>query len=283
MQKEKKIRICVTGATGFIGESLIEYIDKEFKDANYEILIFKGNLLNKLDILNFFNENRNIDKVLYLVGTFSANFNELININVLALNNMLEAMAEFNIKSIIYTSTGAVYGEPILEHSKEDDELNPNTLYGLSKKMAEDTLIYYEKLGLINYIILRLPNVYGKLNKKGVIFNFINGIKESKIVAINGNGLQTRNFLYIDDLCSLIVLLFDYNKKSDIFNVSFPQKYSLLDLVSILSKYYDFSVKYIQNDNTNNLKDLSLDINKIKKKLNWHPIYSLEDGLKKLL
>lgn len=265
MTKNKKIKICVTGYSGFIGSRLANYAKGI---EHVELVPFKGDLLSKEDIALFFGENKDIDQIIHLVGAFSGTLGDLVNINVVALGNLLEAAVAEGIKKIIYTSTGAVYGEPVGTASKEDDPLNPNTLYGLSKKYAEECLLYYSKNHSIDFVVLRFPNVYGGGSTKGVVYNFLTDIEEKGEITVFGDGEQSRNFLHVQDACKAIMLAVDY-RGSGIFNISNPGKTSINDLIQLLSKKYDFSVNY--KPGNNNLKDLLLDIAKAKKELGFMP------------
>lgn len=85
-----------------------------------------------------------------------------MQMNFQTTKNLLEVANEFGVKKIIFTSTGATYGEPILSESFESDFQSPNTWYGLSKKFGEELIQYYSQNFGFTSVILRYPNVYGK-------------------------------------------------------------------------------------------------------------------------
>ena len=258
-----KIRICVTGSTGFIGTNLISYLTT---NEEVEIVPFVGDIFVEEEIRKFFASNKKIDQIIHLVGGFFGDFEDLVKINVTALEKLLKIAEENGVKKIIYTSTGAVYGEPIGETSKENDNLCPNTKYGLSKKMAEAVVNFYAQNSHMIGIVLRFPNVYGPGNNKGVINNFLEGIKSNGQITINGDGTQSRNFLHVSDACQAIEKSIFYSK-SDIFNISNPHKISINDVVALLKSKHQFKIKFAPSNN--NLKDLLLDTTKAEKKLNF--------------
>lgn len=261
----ERLRVCVTGSNGFVGQNLTEIL---LKENNIEIIPFVGDLLVKEETDNFFQSHKDIDQVVHLVGGFFGSFEDLVKVNVIALGNLLEALVENKIGKIIFTSTGAVYGEPIEAESKETDPLSPNTLYGLSKKYAEECIEYYADNFDLEYVILRFPNVYGAGNNKGVIYNFVSNIKEKGEITVYGDGTQSRNFLHVSDACQAIKLAINY-QKSDVFNISNSHKFSINDIVEILKQNYKFKVTHLPANN--NLKDLLLNIDKASKLLEFKP------------
>ena len=200
-------------------------------------------------------------------------------------------MKDLGLKNVIFASTGAVYGEPINQKSYEGDELLPTSLYGLSKKYSEDLLKYYFKNKNLNIIVLRFPNVYGSGNQKGVVFNFIESIKIKKSVLLEGDGSEKRNFLFIDDaVTSIIISLkkFDSNSHTpsffDVINISDEKLYSIKDFISILKNLgLSFEIKKSELSNQNTIKTLSLDNQKMRELLDWSPEVSFEQGITKIL
>ncbi|MEI7426057.1 MAG: NAD(P)-dependent oxidoreductase [Candidatus Moraniibacteriota bacterium] len=261
----EKIKVCITGHDGFIGTNLLRLL-KENDDV--QVVPFVGDLLKKEDVKAFFNKNKNIKQIIHLVGAFFGGFDDLFRLNVLTMYNLLNVASQNSVEKIIFTSSGAVYGEPIGTESFENDSSKPNTDYGLAKKITEDVVFYFYDKYKLDYIILRFPNVYGNGNKSGVIFNFTKDIEEKGEITVCGDGNQSRNFLNVSDACGAIEKSIFY-KKSGIFNISNPIKTSIDDLVKIFQEKYKFKIKRKEADN--DLKDLLLSIDKAKKELGFSP------------
>lgn len=261
---QRKINIAVTGWQGFIGTNLLQRLKK---NSDLKLLLFEGDLLKNSDLEYFFNRNKKIDQIIHLAGAFSNDFNVLYKINVLALENLMKIASQRGVKKIIFTSSGAVYGEPRGKVSKETDELAPNTLYGLTKLFAEELVRYHKLSDNIDYTILRFSNVYGG-SDHGVIANFLDSIKKKNRITIFGDGNQTRNFLHVSDACRAIEKAI-YHIGSGTFNISNPGKISINEIAKILKKKYRFEIEY--QPANNNLKDLLLDTKKASQKLGFRP------------
>jgi UDP-glucose 4-epimerase len=275
------MKIGIIGASGFIGGHLMERLKET---SGWEAVMFNGDLLNISDIEKFFEGNKGMDQLVNLAGIFFGDFETLLSINVIAFNNLLSIAVKHGIKKVIYASTGAVYGEPIRERSKEDDVLCPNTLYGLSKMYGEKCLEYYSQLHRFNFVILRFSNVYGPSNAKGVIYSFLDSIKKENKLIIFGDGEQRRNFLHISDAVGAIISSLGYGGKSQIFNIADKDIYSLNDLVDIIrTAGLGFNVEYKLADTSNSLQSLSEDISMAMEILNWKPLVRLDDGIKNLM
>ena len=262
--------IGVTGAKGFIGT----YLVREMNRLGLDTKIFDGNLSDIGSVDSFL---EGCDMIIHLAGNLSNNFGDLLEANVMGTHNLVESSKRHHLKKIIFTSSGAVYGEPINGNiSYESDVPSPNTLYGLSKLYAEE----YLNFSGISYTILRFPNVYGPGNKKGVIYNFIKSINESGRVNILGSGDQKRNFLYVEDAVDALIKSIDLIETKEIFNIADDSLYSILDVVSEMRKQgLNFEVEYHEADKTNQLKVLSEDIQKAYSILKWKPQVSLPQGL----
>lgn len=269
--------IAITGAEGFIGRKLCE----SFKEKNIPFIPFKGNLLSEKDVKDFFSSN-SFETIIHLVGSFDLPFTNLMQKNVMTTGTLLEIGRKYNLKKIVYTSSGAVYGEPSKKKSKETDSVSVNTLYGLSKIFAENIIQYYEKNHGISYLILRLPNVYGPGSKRGVIFEFMQSFLNNKSIRIYGNGLQKRDFLFIDDAIEAIQKATLMRIKNKIINIASGKTMSLIHLISLMEEIFSKKVSiHFEDPKEGVVRELSEDIQKAKKILRWKPRTHLKTGLVK--
>jgi nucleoside-diphosphate-sugar epimerase len=267
--KVKKIGI--TGSSGFVGTKLLQVIDSE-------CVAFAGDILDVDAVDTFVSK---CSQVVHLAGILAGSFEDLMQVNLIGTKNIVDSCKKHEVDRLIFSSTGAVYGDPLDgKPCKEDDALKPNTLYGLSKFYAEEYIRYTG----IPSLILRLPNVYGPGSKRGVIYNFIKNIANNNQIHILGTGEQRRDFLYIEDAIQAFVLATRYNGNESVFNISARRSHSLNDVVKILQGICPiFDVEYGDPDDNNPLKSLSEDILKAEKTLNWHPEVELQDGIERLV
>lgn len=259
-------KIAITGSTGFIGANLLKVLDK----SKIGYVCFKGDLLNVKDVNKFFSRNKPAT-VIHLAGAFFGSKKYLEEVNVATTKNLLDAAVKYGLKKIIYSSTGAVYGEPTGKNSsRETDTAKPNTDYGKSKLAAENNIRDCQEKNNITAIILRFPNVYGPGNEKGVIFNLLDDIKNKGKINVFGDGKQTRQFLHVLDACRAILLALKCHQ-SGVFNITNGKNISINAIISKLQKKYDFEINY--KESNNNLKNLSLNPAKSLKILHFKPVY----------
>jgi UDP-glucose 4-epimerase len=198
--------IVVTGASGFIGRHTV----KELLHRGYEVTAIDKRPLSvkhknlkyaQCDILSpqlgsHINQG---DKVLHLaaISTFGAagqNPAMAARVNVEGTLNVIRSCIQKKAERLVYSSTGSVYDKYCTVPIKEDSPRNPTSIYGLTKKQAEDWMMLYGNQ--IDYIILRYAYVYGQGKDWGAIGSFIKRIKQGQQPVIFG-GRQTNDFIYV--------------------------------------------------------------------------------------
>lgn len=289
------MKIAITGATGFIGRHLVRRLIKEnfdirvlahdrvdfLKKESSSLEIVIGDLLRKETLGDF---TIDTDLVIHLAGALYPPFEKLMDLNVLGTANLLEVCYQNKVKKIIFASSYAVYGESFGRKAlKETDETKPNTFYGLTKKLAEDFLKYYDDNFGIKYVVLRFSSVYGPENNKGVVYNFLNSIKRQSKVVIYGDGNQARSFLFVSDAVeSILKTIRGYNfKRSGIFNIASKELTTINDLARLMERLAQREIRVTHKPlGDNSTQVIWSDIRKAEKILNWYPKISLEDGIK---
>ena len=126
---------------------------------------------------------------------------EYFDINVYGTENILKLAKEYDFK-VVYASSSSVYGNPNHIPIKENDDRNPANPYAQTKIDQEKVSVEYAKTG-VDVICLRYFNVFGKRQSKeyaGVIKLFLERIQQKEPPKINGDGLQTRDFVYVEDV-----------------------------------------------------------------------------------
>lgn len=207
------------------------------------------------------------------------------SVNIVGVLNLLENCKKFEVKKFIFASTGgAIYGEQDYFPADEDHPLRPLSPYGITKLATEKYLFYYEQVFGLPYIVLRYANIYGPRQnphgEAGVVAIFTKKMLEGEQPHINGDGKQTRDYVFVNDVVHANLLALEYNK-SDIFNIGTGIETD----VNTLFK----EIKKLTNSNCNELHAPAkkgeqlrsvLDTRKIEKVLNWKPQYNIEEGLR---
>ena len=252
-----EIKIGITGASGFIGNSLINYLKKK----GLELIVIKSRLNNIENLKREFAILPKLDVVYHLAGTFVGEWDSLYENNFIATKNLLSCLNANNTK-VIFSSSGSVYGNTSEFGVNETFKCQPVDNYGKLKFMSEKIIIEYG-----NYLIFRIPSVYGKGNSKGVIYNWEKSIKSGELLCIGDNGLSFRSFLNVNDLVSVLLLSLRINK-SDIYNLAENKSFSMIELARIMSKDKKINFKFFKSNNL--LKSMVLKNYKFCKETNFN-------------
>lgn len=298
----------ITGGLGFIGKNLSLYLsedknnniyiidnninDKDFTDRE-NIYVFMSDITD-IVCLNFLLDDisrcQNIDYVIHLAaesGVLPSIRNPIFSnkTNISGTLNILEWSRHSNVKRFIFASSGCVLGNatpPISEKS----ETKPISPYGVQKLACEHYCKIYNDLFGLNTTILRFSNIYGPLSyhKNSVVSAVLKRIAEKKPVIIFGDGTQTRDFLYIQDLISMIKLvLSDENVGGEIFQLGSGRETSILELLTIIKKFIDIEEIDFHHKREGEIFRSYTDITKFTNRYNWKPRYTIEDGIKETI
>ena len=303
-----KETVLITGAAGFLGSHLCEFLlNKKFFVIGIDNLM-TGNIKNlshfeensnfkflKHDICNKINIKDNIDYILHFASPASPSDYlkypiKTLQIGSIGTENML-TLAVKKKATILVASTSEVYGDP-LEHPQSEtyfgnvNPIGPRGVYDEAKRYLEAITMAYHKKKKLDTKIVRIFNTYGPRMRKGdgrAIPNFINQIINKNDITVYGDGSQTRSFSYVDDTIDGIykVLKSNYNLPVNIGN---PEEYSINEIVNILKKLIPNSCKTVYlNLPVNDPKVRKPDINLARTMLDWYPKITLERGLKKTI
>ena len=207
--------------------------------------------------------------------------------NIIGYLNVLDAAKNLGVKKMVYASSAAIYGEPHVLPLTEDVPMKQLSPYGLEKKFNEDYADLYYRLYDFNSVGMRFFNVYGprqdpKSPYAGVIALFMDRIKDKQSFVVNGDGLHTRDFIYVRDVARTNVAALELSYHGAV-NVATGKKTSLLDLIEVLSEVSGNKADYThgeprEGDIIHSLADPS----RMNKKLNIVAQTSLKEGLTKL-
>jgi UDP-glucose 4-epimerase len=297
-------KILVTGGAGFIGSHVVE----AFLEKGYEVVILddlstgrESNIhpqakFYKLDIRS--PEVRNIfeaerpDFISHHAAQMDVRRSVAqplfdADVNILGSINLIECAREFGVRHFVYISTGgAVYGEPEYVPCNETHPINPICQYGASKHTVEHYLFMYHVNYGLNYTVLRYPNVYGPRQdphgEAGVVAIFTGKMLAGEPVTINGDGEQTRDFVYVGDCAHANYLAVTVNHKPGIYNIGWGRPTSVNDIFNTLAKITAFPHKASFGPaKVGETRHIYLDAAKAGKELGWSPTLSLEEGLER--
>lgn len=297
------MKCLVTGGAGFIGSHLA---DKLIKKGHKLIIVDNLSTGKKINInpkAKFYKIDIQNPKIFdifrkekpEIVFHYAAQIDlrksvetplEDAKINILGSLNILENCRKYSVKKIIFASTGgAIYGEANNIPTPEDYPAFPLSPYGIAKLTIEKYLNYYFKNFNLSYAALRLGNVYGpRQNSKGeagVIAIFCDKILFEEQSIIYGDGKQTRDFVFVDDVIEANILAIK-SKKVGIFNVGTAKETDINTIFWKLKKLTKSNCKKIHGPaKTGEQKRSCLDYTKAKREFGWQPKYDLDNGFKK--
>ena len=160
--------------------------------------------------------------------------------NIIGSLHVINLCKKYHVKKLIAASSAAVYGNPQYLPIDEKHPTNPISYYGLSKLTME----HYIKLSGLDYIIFRFANVYGERQtsqgEAGVISIFDNAMYKHLDVFVDGDGEQTRDFIYVKDIAKAVMTAINSDIKNKIINVSTNTALSVNDLFSLMKKIYAY-------------------------------------------
>ena len=294
------MKILVTGGAGFVGSHITEYLVERGDSVTVLDNLNTGqakNLSKVSNSVNFVNGDIRDYKLLErLVNDSDGVFheaalasvqqsfkmqNEYFDVNVNGTENILKLAKEYGFK-IVYASSSSVYGNPEHVPTKESDDRNPLNPYAETKLEDELLAKKYSEIG-VRIIGLRYFNIFGRRQSKeyaGVIKLFLKKIQQNKAPIINGDGSQTRDFVYVEDVVKANILAMDSNIKYKFLNVGTGFSISILDLANICIEASGLSLKPVHGPQLpGDILDSKADLELIKKSLEWKPITKLEDWL----
>ena len=204
--------------------------------------------------------------------------------NIIGTLQLLQNAVECGVNKFIFASTGgAIYGEQDYFPAREDHPQKPTSPYGLSKLSVEGYLKFYKEQYGLKSIIFRYGNVFGPRQnpngEAGVVAIFNNRLLKGQAPIINGDGEQTRDYIFVRDVVRANLLALNLNG-SDTFNVGTGQETSVNKLSRLILKVTGSDID-TQTSKKNNFEQRRscLDYRKLKESLNWSPEVSLEEGL----
>ncbi|MEK3884252.1 NAD-dependent epimerase/dehydratase family protein [Paenibacillus sp. PL2-23] len=295
------MKVLITGGYGFIGS----HIADRFKKEGYEVFIIDNLSTGKKENVSIkhksyvmsvedtkceeiFQANM-FDVVVHLAAQISvaasiANPRLDTESNVLGLANLLHLAKKHRVKKFIYASSAAVYGEKKELPIKEEATCSPISPYGISKWVGESYCAKWQELYGLETVSFRFSNVYGPRQdargEGGVVSVFMSRLLDGENLIIHGDGNQTRDFIYVEDVADAIYRA----SNSDligVYNLSTNTECSVNQLAETLSALRG-SLSIVHTERRHGDIDRSVLCNeRVKRDLDWSPLYSIEEGIQR--
>lgn len=300
MMNGSKHQVLVTGGAGFIGRNLIPLLCNQgyqvrvldnlsvgSKEAIGNVAeLFVGDIRDRATVAQAV---EGVDSIVHLAAHTNVIDSQKIpeldfTINAQGTLNLLLAAREQQVQRFIFASSNAPIGEnvPPIDEEKPARPLSP---YGASKLAGEGYCsAFYGSYGL-GTIVFRFANVYGpgSDHKGSVVAKFVKDALETGTLTIYGDGQQTRDFIYVEDLCRAIVMGIESNCKGELFQIATGKETSIVELAQMITQTMPSqSIKVVhEQQRTGEIIKNYSSIQKVMQRLDWTPQMSLAIGIQK--
>ncbi len=305
------MKIFVTGGAGFIGSNFIRYIletRKGFSIVNYDKLTYAGNLGNlelvggnlnyqfvKGDICDAAAGEatmRGCDAVIHFAAESHVDRSiyepaPVIQTNVNGTFTLLEVARKLSVSRFVHVSTDEVYGDiPPGVFANENFPLQPSSPYSASKAASDLLVRSYVRTYRFPAVITRSSNNYGpyQFPEKFVPLMITNALSD-KALPVYGDGKQQRDWLHVEDNCRGILAVLERGKIGEVYNIGgldLVENLSMVRRILQLAGKPESLLSYVQ-DRPGHDRRYALDCRKIQAELDWRPLISLEDGLRRTI
>ena len=307
----------VTGGAGFIGSNYIHYMfkkyDNEIRIINVDKLTYAGNLENLKDIedrenytfvkadicdseaiMKIFDEN-DIDRVVHFaaeshVDRSIENPEVFLDTNIKGTAVMMDACRKYGIKRYHQVSTDEVYGDLPLDRPDlfftEETPIHTSSPYSSSKAAADLLVLAYHRTYGLPVTISRCSNNYGPYHfPEKLIPLMIANVLADKPLPVYGEGLNVRDWLYVEDHCKAIDLIIHNGRVGEVYNVGGHNEKQNIEIVKIICKELGKPESLITHVSDRKGHDMryAIDPTKIHNELGWIPETKFEDGIKKTI
>ncbi|MBK78257.1 MAG: hypothetical protein CMC88_04020 [Flavobacteriaceae bacterium] len=283
-----KNKILLVGGTGYIGSVLNNYLKDKYQI--YRTSLSKSNekkeFIIDLKVSESFNSliNYKFDIVFFLASSIKGigkkNLNNIdLEINTICLANFIDFLKKNKLtKKIVYMSSMTVYAPSKIIPVNELFDLSPTSIYGLSKKIAEEIIKFNSLNSNIKSLVLRIPGVYGGNRKNGLLYKVIKNALHNNSININTENLEYWECIELNDLCFLLKKLlgvYKWNSKYEEINIGYGEKIDLIDTVQLIHNKVNSKAKlYFKNKS---YSDFYLDVKKLKDIIDYD--LSFKNGL----
>ena len=299
------MRLVVTGGAGFIGSNFVRYVLRRYDDlevVNLDKLTYAGNLENLRDVeddprYTFVNGDicdavvvgealRGADAVVNFAAETHVDRSisgpqDFIRTDVLGTHTLLEAVRELGVTRYLQISTDEVYGSTESGSFTEESELDPSSPYSASKAGGDLLVLAYHRTFGSPVLITRSSNNYGPYQyPEKVVPLFITNAIDGEALPVYGDGLNVRDWLYVDDNCAAIDVVLREGAVGEAYNIGGGNEVKNLTLTRQILKHLGKSPELIRfvSDRPGHDRRYSIDCAKVRA-LGWRPATPFEKGL----
>lgn len=268
--------ILLTGHKGFIGSNLVKKLSAHTivgVDLKESHSCLDSNYINTL--FEFYH----FDAVIHLaaiagVGYSIEHSEEVLTNNIIGFDVLAKAAIKHNVKHFIYASSSSVYG----------DDGTQKSPYAVSKATNELQAAMYSNLSNMKFTGLRFFTVYGEgIREDLAISKFIKSIENDEPLTVYGDGTQSRDFTYIDDITEAIKLILESSKcwKNEVFDIGYGKSTTVNELIDILKNLINpaYDKVVYEGEKTYDVKETLANTDKLQHWFGYRPRYEIKDGL----
>jgi len=297
------MNLLITGAAGFLGSNLANYLVREGhmvrglddlstgnpEALSSEVLFTRGDVNDRPKLWTLLQD---VDCVYHLAARVSVPESVLYPreynaVNVGGTVSLMEAMRDVGVRRVVFISSGAVYGDQGEQPLHEAATPNPRSPYAVSKLAAEYYVRTIGDLWNIETVILRVFNAYGPgqnlpASHAPVIPNYLRQALRGSTLVMHGEGDQTRDYVYVDDVVSAMISAATApGINQQIINVGSGKETSIRDIVRLIMNVTGVNLEAIMNPKTDpGVSRMRADVHLAREKLGYQPRFSLEEGLR---
>lgn len=299
-------KVLVTGCAGFIGSNLVDdllskgrvvvgidnlstgnihYLEKALRNPNF--IFIEQDLQNASELPVYF---LGINTVFHLAANADVRFGGLrpridLEQNTIVTHNVLEAMRLSNVKRIVFSSTGSIYGESSMNPTPEDAPFPIQTsLYGASKLACEGLIQAYCETFDMQAWIFRFVSILGPRYSHGHVFDFCKQLVDHKdLLIVLGDGNQRKSYLHVSDCINGIsIALEKSNEKISIYNLGIDATCRVKDSINWITQKMEVNPRIEYGTSSRGWVGdnplIHLDTNRISD-LGWAPKYTIQEGI----
>ncbi|MEK7494863.1 MAG: NAD-dependent epimerase/dehydratase family protein [Patescibacteria group bacterium] len=302
------MKVLVTGGAGFVGSHLVEALVERGYDVSVidslrhggkkenvhpDAQLFVADITNHTAIKKIL-KNVRPKAILHLASQINVRhsidnpqYDQLVNTQ--ATINLIETAKNLGLKTFVYASTGGVmYGDDAPRPTTEEHPAVPTIPYCISKLSAENYLRFFSEKNDIRFVALRPSNIYGPRQnphgEAGVIAIFLEKMIHGINPIIYGDGEQTRDFVYVDDVVRAFILALEKRRVSGVYHISCECEISVNQIFHALNSHFEniFEKKHIPAP-WKEQHGSCLSYQKIKNEIGWEPKVALEEGISRII